>query len=123
MAEDSPKPARRIRTILNNHKIRTQKEKPNMSGATPRHGFTVPEPPAQDCRIVVDQPVIDALRSQIPISREDSMRWVDDVFEESARNAYNMVGKPSLNNPLSGWAIFSSMAPLINVAAVASTST
>jgi hypothetical protein len=100
----------------NNHKIRSQKEKINMSGATPRHGFTVPEPPAQDCRIVIDQPAIDALRLQIPISRSESMRWVDDTFAAAAQDAYKMVGSPSLNDLLSGWDIFSAIAPLINVA-------
>lgn len=100
----------------NNHKIRTQKEKINMSGATPRHGFTVPEPPAQDCRIVIDQPAVDALRLQIPISRSESMRWVDDTFAAAAQDAYEMVGSPSLDDLLSGWEIFSAIAPLINVA-------
>ncbi len=58
-----------------------------MSGSTPRHAFTVPAPPAQECGIIVDQVVIDALRAQIPVSREESMRWVDDEFEIAARNA------------------------------------
>jgi len=66
----------------NNHKIRTQKERSTMLGATPRHGFTVP---AQDCRITVNQAMINALRLQIPIPREESMRWVDDSFEHAAR--------------------------------------
>jgi hypothetical protein len=83
-----------------------------MSGSTPRHAFTVPAPPAQECRIIVDQVVIDALRTQIPISREESMRWVDDVFEVAARDAYSAIGRPSLED----WQIFSSMAQIINVA-------
>jgi hypothetical protein len=101
----------------NNHRIRTQKGKPNMSGSTPRHGFTVPEAPAQDCRIQVDQAVIDALRAQVPISREDSMRWVSPVFERAAENAYTAIGTPPLDNISTGWAIFTSMAVLIDVAA------
>jgi hypothetical protein len=61
------------------HKIRYQKAKPNMSGQTPRHTFTVPpEAPYENCGIKVDQAVIDALRGQIPVSQQDSMRWVDD---------------------------------------------
>ena len=87
-----------------------------MSGSTPRHGFTVPAAPAEDCQIIVDQPAIDALRMQIPVSREDSMRWVDDFFEVEARNAYNAVGRPPLDNLLSGWEIFSSMVQIINIA-------
>ncbi|KAF8814344.1 hypothetical protein BYT27DRAFT_7082446, partial [Phlegmacium glaucopus] len=33
----------------NNHRIHSQPDKSNMSGSTPRHGFTVPAPPAEDC--------------------------------------------------------------------------
>jgi hypothetical protein len=86
-----------------------------MSGSTPRHGFTVPAPPAEDCRIVVDQVVIDALRAQIPVSREESMCWVDPSFEVAAGNAYDAVGRPRLDGPQFGWAIFSSMVHLVNV--------
>jgi hypothetical protein len=53
---------------------------------------------------------------QIPVSREDSMRWVDDFFEVAARNAYNAVGRLPLDHLLSGWEIFSSMVQVINVA-------
>ena len=87
-----------------------------MSGSTPRHGFTVPAPPAEDCRISVDQAVIDALRAQISVSREESMSWVDASFEVAAANAYEAIGRPSLDAPQSGWAIFSSMVHLLNVA-------
>ncbi|KIK10004.1 hypothetical protein K443DRAFT_18 [Laccaria amethystina LaAM-08-1] len=64
----------------NNHKIRYQKDKPNMSGQTPRHTFTVPpEASYENCGIKVDwQAMIDALCGQIPVSRQDSMCWVDD---------------------------------------------
>ncbi len=86
-----------------------------MSGSTPRHAFTVPEEPAQDCKIQVDQPVIDALRDQIPISREEAMRWVDYTFEKAALTAYREIGEPSLGNISSSWEIFASMASLISV--------
>ena len=56
---------------------------------------------AEDGRIIVDQAIIDALRMQIPVLREDSMRWVDDFFEVAARNVYNAVGRPPLDNLLS----------------------
>lgn len=104
----------------NNHRIRTQKEKQNMSGFIPMHGFTVPEPPAEDCSIEVDQPVIDALRTQIPVSREESMRWVSPAFEKAARRAYRTIGRPPLDNISSGWGIFSSIAAVIDVAAATS---
>jgi len=85
MAEDSSKSAGPIRRVC------LQKGKICMLGATPRHGFTVPESSA---RIIVDQPALDALRSQIPISRRDSTRWVDHVFEYASREAYHMIGEP-----------------------------
>jgi hypothetical protein len=98
----------------NNHKIRFQRDKPNMSGSTPRHAFTVPAAPAQESGIVVDQVVIDALRAQIPVSRAEAMRWVDDSFDVTASVAYNNIGSPPLDNVQSGWDIFSSMATMIN---------
>ena len=99
----------------NNHKIHHQKDKPNMSGQSPRHAFTVLQPPAEDCRIPVDQVVINALCSQIPISREDSMRWVDDTFEQASWEAYAVLGQPSLNSLDTAWSVFESLAPLISV--------
>jgi hypothetical protein len=43
------------------------------------------------------------------------MRWVDDEFEVAARTAYCTIGEPSLDDPLSGWEIFASMANLIKL--------
>ncbi|PPQ75874.1 hypothetical protein CVT24_000811, partial [Panaeolus cyanescens] len=93
----------------NNHRIRKQAEKSNMSGKSPRHGFTVPEAPAEDCKIEVDQVVIEALRAQISIPREEAMRWVDEDFDVSAKEAFATIGHPSLTNPLTGWEVFSQM--------------
>ena len=87
-----------------------------MLGQTPQHAFTVPpEAPYEICGIKVDQAVIDALRGQIPVSREDSMRWVDDSFEKAAEDAYNVIGRPILSMTV-GWSVFSSMAQLIDQA-------
>jgi hypothetical protein len=90
--------------------------KPNMSGSTPRHRFTVPAPPAEDCHIIFDQVAIDALHAQISVSQEESMSWVDVSFEVAAANAYEAIGRPSLDAPQSGWAIFSSMLTALDVA-------
>lgn len=78
--------------------------------------FTVPAAPAQECGILVDQVVIDALRKQIPVLQAEAMRWVDDSFDAAASLAYDSIGRPSLNNIQSGWDIFSSLAATINVA-------
>jgi hypothetical protein len=84
-----------------------------MSGSTPRHAFTVLALPAQQCGIPVDLVVVAALRAQIPASREESMRWVDEEFEAAASKAYHTLREPSLDDLLSGWEIFSSMAKII----------
>ena len=78
--------------------------------------FTVPAPPAQECRIIVDQVIIDALYAQIPYHARNQCVGVDDVFEVAARYAYRAIGRPSLEDILSGWQIFSSLAQIINVA-------
>ncbi|KAF8908221.1 hypothetical protein CPB84DRAFT_1843672 [Gymnopilus junonius] len=100
----------------NNHCIRTQKNKPNMSGLTLRHAFTVPAPPTQDCRIPVNRQVISTLCSQIPVTCEEAMRWVDDAFDGVATRAYEAIGSPPLNKFLTGWDIFSTMVGIINAA-------
>jgi len=94
----------------NNHKIRSQKDKPNMSGSTPRHAFTVPAAPAQESGIAIDQVVIDMLCAQILVSHAKVMCWVDDSFDIVARVAYDSIGSPPLDNVQSGWDVFSSMA-------------
>lgn len=59
-----------------------------MSGHTPRHEFTLP----------IHQTTIDALRGQIPVSRADAMRWVDDDFARVAEDAYLRIGCPDLSS-------------------------
>jgi len=68
-----------------------------MSGQTPRHAFTVPKAPAEDCRIEVPQDAINALRNTIPVSRDEAMQWVDPSFEKFANEAYITIGSPSLS--------------------------
>jgi len=98
----------------NNHKIRAQPDKPNLSGYTPRHAFTVAiSLGTTDCRIDVNKDTIDALRNEIPQSREEVMRWVSDDFSSAAQIAYEAIGQPELRI-LSGWNIFAQMVPLIN---------
>ena len=60
-----------------------------MLGSTPRHVFTVPALPAQQCGIPVDLVVVAALHAQIPVPHKESMRWVDDEFEAAASKAYH----------------------------------
>lgn len=80
-----------------------------MSGATPRHAFTCPHPPAEDCRVPVDLFVTEALRGQIDVSHSEAMRWVDAEFDAKAQAAYVGIGEPSLQEPKYGWKVFSQM--------------
>lgn len=90
----------------NNHRIRSQPNKPNISGTTPRHAFTCPGSlGGQDCRIPVEKATVDALRAEIPVSHVDAMRWVDDCFAEQAQNTYERIGSPLLV-PACGWSVF-----------------
>ncbi|KAF6752682.1 hypothetical protein DFP72DRAFT_1033891 [Ephemerocybe angulata] len=99
-------------TFWNNHRIRTQKSKPNMSGTTPQHAFIAPDPAqAEKCAIAVEQPVVDALRRQIATSRADSMRFVVGPFAEVADEAYKAIGSPDLSNIDEAWNIFGMMLP------------
>ena len=86
-----------------------------MSGQTPRHAFTVPKAPAEDCRIEVPQDAINALHNTIPVSRDKVMQWVDPPFEKAAKEAYITIGSPSLSNMSTGWSIFSAMAAVITL--------
>ncbi|KAJ2922646.1 hypothetical protein H1R20_g14435, partial [Candolleomyces eurysporus] len=96
----------------NNHIIRTQRAKENMSGSTPTHGFICPALPAKDVGIRVDQAVLDALRDEIPTSRAESTRWVSDNF---AAAVYEFIGSPALDNMSKGWAIFTTMVPYLTI--------
>ncbi|KAJ2929127.1 hypothetical protein H1R20_g7964, partial [Candolleomyces eurysporus] len=94
----------------NNHKIRSQKRKPNMSGSTPRHAFIAPDPTRiTKCYIDVDKPVVEALREQIPISCGDSMQFVNHEFLQLAEETYDAIGRPDLSDLRQVWDIFSVM--------------
>ncbi|KAJ2935673.1 hypothetical protein H1R20_g1424, partial [Candolleomyces eurysporus] len=93
----------------NNHKIRTQRDKANMSGST-RHAFTAPDPARYEkCYVEIDEVVIDALRQQIPTPREEAMQFVDDRFLQLAEDAYEAVGSPDLSDIRRVWTIFAAM--------------
>ncbi|KAJ3980302.1 hypothetical protein F5890DRAFT_1419886 [Lentinula detonsa] len=96
----------------NNHRIRCQPGKPNASGTSPRHAFTLPKsisPEAEDCRIAIDQFVVDALRKEIPVSQKEAMRYVSDEFGDEAEVIYQLIASPALK-AISGWSTFTAMA-------------
>lgn len=62
--------------------------------------------------IPVSGDLIRELRAEIPVSREECLRWVDNQFDEMATHTYKSIGSPSLVAK-EGWNIFSQMAYLL----------
>ncbi|KAJ6556661.1 hypothetical protein B0H10DRAFT_1967605 [Mycena sp. CBHHK59/15] len=60
----------------------------------------------------VPKEAIDALRSNLPYSREEALRWVPDSFDNAASDAYATLGSLKLE-PRRGWEIFGLMAQLL----------
>ncbi|KAJ7737133.1 hypothetical protein B0H16DRAFT_1466405 [Mycena metata] len=95
----------------NNHKIRSQRNKLLPSGFSPNYicdfparfrlvDFTTPVPPA----------LVDALRENIPKSRQECYRWVSDEFDAEAWVVYERIGAPKFALA-DGWTIFCQMLP------------
>ncbi|KAJ6474307.1 hypothetical protein C8R45DRAFT_935705 [Mycena sanguinolenta] len=55
---------------------------------------------------------MDALRENLPYSREEVLRWVPDSFDIAAKEAYEALNSPKLE-PRRGWEIFGEMASLL----------
>ncbi|KAI6140184.1 hypothetical protein BKA82DRAFT_4332055 [Pisolithus tinctorius] len=66
----------------------------------------------QDCKIPVTQDVIDALRHEIPVSRDVSMCWVSEEFGNLAERIYKEIGCPNFMLH-GGWAIFQQMEEIL----------
>ncbi|KAJ7260158.1 hypothetical protein C8J57DRAFT_1637757 [Mycena rebaudengoi] len=98
----------------NNHKIRTQRNKLLPSGFSPNYICDFPErfglthfgEPAP-------QHFVDALRKNIPKSREECYRWVSNDFESKAWEIYYIIGAPKFILT-EGWTIFCQMLPHFN---------
>ncbi|KAJ6547856.1 hypothetical protein B0H10DRAFT_2181170 [Mycena sp. CBHHK59/15] len=95
----------------NDHKIRTQRGKLLPSGVSPNYICDFPE------RFVLTkfgepapQHFVDALRQNIPKSREECYRWVSDDFDTKAWEVYGEIGSPKLILT-DGWTIFCQMLP------------
>lgn len=95
----------------NNHKIRTQRSKILPSGVSPNYIFDFPD---RFGLIKFGEPApqhfVDALRKNIPISRQECYRWVSDEFDTQAWEIYTQIGSPKLVLT-DGWTIFCQMLP------------
>ncbi|KAK6981741.1 hypothetical protein R3P38DRAFT_2745736, partial [Favolaschia claudopus] len=95
----------------NNHRIRSQKDKILPSGVSPNYIFDFPE----RFGLVkfgkqAPQDKIDALRRNIPKSREECYQWVSDEFDMMAFGAYEQIGSPEMKLA-EGWTIFCRILP------------
>jgi hypothetical protein len=61
----------------------------------------------------VSQETVDELRSQLPFSKEEAYRFVDEGFHNAAFNIYIQIGSPDMTAPVNGWNIFKAMSPLL----------
>ena len=60
------------------------------------------------CGIPVTQEQIDAMRAEIPISRDEAFRWVSTGFRTAADSVYLTIGKPELRLR-TAWHVFQNM--------------
>lgn len=93
----------------NCHRVRGQRKKLLPSGATPLDVYASPESYGyDDLSIQVDTDVVNSLRKQLDVTREDAFRFVDHEFKAAADEVYSEIGSPVLVLD-QGWTIFSSM--------------
>lgn len=80
------------------------------SGCTPTDAFICPADyggEALGCEI--SQDIIDHLRGEVSMTREEAFRWVEDEFAIAASEAYSELGLPKLTLE-DGWDIFRCLA-------------
>ncbi|KAJ7145060.1 hypothetical protein C8R43DRAFT_953510 [Mycena crocata] len=95
----------------NTHKIRTQKNKLLPSGVSPNYICDFPERfGLTNFATAVPPEFVDALRENIPKSREECYRWVSDDFEAQAWSVHARIGAPKFILG-DGWTIFCQMLP------------
>ncbi|TDL15499.1 hypothetical protein BD410DRAFT_845149 [Rickenella mellea] len=102
----------------NSHRIRSQAAKTMPSGAVPSHVFRCPEDfGGERLAVPVPKDAIDALRADLPTSREECMRWVSDNFDIAAEVVYEQIGKPQFS-VTTAWAVFELMLAKLAVTVV-----
>ncbi|KAJ6474303.1 hypothetical protein C8R45DRAFT_1160581 [Mycena sanguinolenta] len=97
----------------NNRKPRKDPKKNLISGVPPIEVYRNPELYGlARMGTPVTQETIDALRENLPCSREEAFRWVPGSFDTAAAEAYIALGSPKLE-PRRGWEIFGQMAEIL----------
>jgi hypothetical protein len=94
-----------------NHKIRTQRNKLRPSGVSPNYICDFPERfGLTDFAVQAPQDLGDALRQNIPKTREECYRWVSDEFDAQAWEIYERIRAPKFVLT-EGWTLFCQMLP------------
>ncbi|KAJ7017205.1 hypothetical protein C8F04DRAFT_911641, partial [Mycena alexandri] len=93
----------------NDHRIWTQRNKLLPSGVSPYYIYDFPEQYGlTNFTTPVATDLVEALRENIPKSREECYRWVSDEFQVKAWAVYDHIGAPKLELT-DGWTIFCRM--------------
>ncbi len=67
------------------------------SGTTPTDIYELPQEYGyEDMKIPVNIEVVEALRSQLSVTREEVFRFVSPEFQAAAEEVYAEIGKPEL---------------------------
>ncbi|KAJ7702628.1 hypothetical protein B0H16DRAFT_1316758, partial [Mycena metata] len=108
-----------FREYWNNHRISRSKKKLNPSGSSPKNMFLNPEAgriTARDCSIHVSPQLVEELREAYGgiQARDDAYRFVSQVFQSVADEAYWQMGCPEITLD-SIWRIFSDVANSLEV--------
>ncbi|KAI0752401.1 hypothetical protein C8Q80DRAFT_1266961 [Daedaleopsis nitida] len=103
-----------FREYWNCHKIRGQRNKLMPSGGSPNNMFLNYQAyGCEDLSIpVTDMGLVRRLRDELPVTREEAFRFVDDEFDAAAWEAYAEIGSPELSVE-TGWATFSRMGAVL----------
>lgn len=97
----------------NCHKIRVQHEKANPSGETPNHVYAAPRSLGlSDCLIKVRQDIVDRIRGEQLLTRNEALSFCSASFAAAAESVYKAMGSPSITK-FNAWQIFFAMLPLL----------
>ena len=95
------------------HQIRKQAKSSLPSGGTPTLFFSAPDNyDGHPVYITVAQDTVRDLRLQLPVTRDEAFRWVEDEFQSTADTLWDRMGRPNITTS-SAWDVFVQMAELL----------
>ena len=104
-----------FRQYWNTHRVRGQANKQLPSGGTPNNILACPQRYGlENLSIpITDMAVVRRIRDELPVSRKEALRFVDDEFDAAAWEAYREVGSP-LFRAITGWDTFAKMSDVLS---------